>query len=208
MRGAVRGSFVRCFPFVRTWRFVVYFHCVLFSILDLKHPTHRCVVRARLVHGDGSSFSPKFKDGKMGGLVLTYSGIEEVVISPGESEVVTTGVAYDIPAGFYGVIQGLYMNSAVYAVYAISDVVGSDYKDEVSVHLVNRHRSRGYTVWPGDEIGVLIIKRSVEVLCIPVVEGDEDRSRRSRGYSAYPDETDGNPRPLSANNSISLCTVT
>ena len=64
----------------------------------------------------------------MGGLVLTYSGDEEVVISPGESEVVTTGVAYDILAGFYGVIQGFYMNSVVYAVYAISDVVGSDYR--------------------------------------------------------------------------------
>ena len=154
-----------------------------FSVLDLKHPTHRCVVRARLVHGNGSSFSPRFKDGKMGGLVLTYSGEDEVVISPGESEVVTTGVAYDIPAGFYGVIQGLYLNSAVYGVYAISDVVGSEYRDALTVHLVNNHRSRGYTIWPGDEIGVLIIKRSVDVLCIPVVEGSKDREQRGRGNS-------------------------
>ncbi len=157
-------------------------------------------MRARLVHGDGTSTSPRFKDGKIGGLVLTYSGESEVVISPGESEVLTTGIAYDIPVGFYGVIKGLYMNSAVYGVYAISDIIGSDYKEAVTVHLVNNHRSRGYTVWPGDEIGVLMIKRGIEVLCVPVVEDDRDRGQRGWGGSSYPDTGD--------KGSQTLCTLT
>ena len=201
-------SFVYYFPFVGTWCFGMFLRCVLFFVLDLKHPTHRCVVRARLVHGDGSSFSPRFKDGKMGGLVLTYSGEGEVVISPGESEVLTTGVAYDIPVGFYGVIKGLYMNSAVYGVYAISDIIGSEYRDAVTVHLVNNHRSRGYTIWPGDEIGVLMIKRSVDVLCIPVVEDSKDRGQRGRGSSDYSNNVDESSQTLTADSSTSLCTVT
>ena len=165
-------------------------------------------MRARLVHGDGSSFSPRFKDGKMGGLVLTYSGESEVVISPGESEVLTTGVAYDIPVGFYGVIKGLYMNSAVYGVYAISDIISSEYRDAVTVHLVNNHRSRGYTIWPGDEIGVLMIKRSVEVLCIPVVEDSKDRGQRGWRGSDYSDSDDKSSQTLLTSDSTSLCTLT
>ena len=82
--------------------------------------------------------------------------LENYFIQGGQQVLVRTGVAFEIPPGFVGLIRprsglatkaGVGMNS--------SGVVDSGYRGEIFVNLIN-HSKQGYNIQPGDRIAQIV----------------------------------------------------
>lgn len=149
---------------------------------DSTYHLHRCIVHARFVHRACDRHQTRFVKGMTGSLVLSYSGGHEVQIPPGRTAVLTTGVVYNIPEEFFGRVHGSLLHSTVHSVDVFNDVISSWREDEVVVHLINRYQTRTFMVWPEGEIGILVVERSILVMCIPVVKDGSDLDQQCATY--------------------------
>ena len=144
-----------------------------FILLDsTPHQLNRCVVHARVLRVGVRQ--PHFVENMRGSLALTHAGDHEVVIPPGGTAVLPTGIMLSIPGGFFGRIHGSLLQSTVYSVDTFNTILRSGDKNEVMVHLINRHPHRKYTVHPGEEIGMMVVEKETFVLCIPLEMTDND----------------------------------
>ena len=105
---------------------------------------------------------------------------EELTILPGETKLVKTGLAMEIPEGYAGLI---YARSGLAAKRGLAPankvgVVDADYRGEVMVGLHN-HSDKAYTVQPGERIAQLVL------LEVPAWETEEveslDETERGTG---------------------------
>lgn len=83
---------------------------------------------------------------------------EAVVIDPGESELIHTGIAVEIPDGYFGAIfarSGLATKQGLAPANKVG-VIDSDYRGEIMVCLHN-HSKYPRIVNPGDRIAQLVI---------------------------------------------------
>ena len=114
-----------------------------------------------------------------------YACLEEmVIIAPGESFWVPTGIALEVPEGCAGLI---YARSSMGAKRGLAPankvgVIDSDYRGEIRVVLLN-HSSQPQTVAPGERIAQLII---TPVLTPPYEEAEElsDTDRGTGGFGS------------------------
>ncbi len=105
-----------------------------------------------------------------------------VVIGPGETVFIPTGLAMEIPAGCAGLI---YARSSMGAKRGLAPankvgVVDSDYRGEVKVVLLN-HSAAVQTVGPGERIAQLIITP----VLTPAYEEAEELSDTDRGGGGF-----------------------
>ena len=87
-----------------------------------------------------------------------YAVGEEVVIQPGETKFIRTGLAMEIPVGYAGLIyarSGLACKRGLAPANKVG-VVDSDYRGEVMVALHN-HSAQTQTVAEGERIAQLVI---------------------------------------------------
>ena len=108
----------------------------------------------------------------------------EVLILPGQTVVIPTGWAFEIPAGFAGLIyarSGLATKSGLAPANKVG-VVDSDYRGEIMVALHN-HGSVVQTVSNGERIAQMVI---TPVLTPVYVEAEElsDTVRNSGGFGS------------------------
>ena len=83
---------------------------------------------------------------------------DDVVIGPGETALIPTGLALEIPPGYAGLVcarSGLATKQGLAPANKVG-VIDSDYRGEVLVSLHNRGRER-QTVSPGQRIAQLLI---------------------------------------------------
>lgn len=83
---------------------------------------------------------------------------EDIVIAPGETKVVHTGIALEIPEGYGGFLyarSGLATKSGLAPANKVG-VIDADYRGEIMVALHN-HSSEARTVLSGDRIAQLVI---------------------------------------------------
>lgn len=83
---------------------------------------------------------------------------EPIVIDPGETKIVSTGIALEIPEGYGGFLyarSGLATKSGLAPANKVG-VIDADYRGEVMVALHN-HSSESRTVKDGDRIAQLVI---------------------------------------------------
>jgi dUTP pyrophosphatase len=71
---------------------------------------------------------------------LDLYSVEEVVLQPGEWKAIPTGVAVEIPKGYFGLIKDRSGLALKYALHCLAGVVDENYRGEVKVVLINLGR--------------------------------------------------------------------
>jgi dUTP pyrophosphatase len=103
---------------------------------------------------------------------------ESFMIHPGERQVVGTGVALQIPEGFYGRVAPRSGLAAKHGVDVLAGVVDSSYRGEIKVVLLNTDRHNAFRVEKGDRIAQLIVETHFN---FEFKEGDLNETERGGG---------------------------
>lgn len=108
---------------------------------------------------------------------------ESLMIHPGERATVSTGIALEIPEGFYGRVAPRSGLASKHGVDVLAGVVDSGYRGEVKVVLLNTDRHNTFHVEKGDRIAQLILEAHFN---LPIVEIDslEESERGSGGFGS------------------------
>ncbi|MEA5004388.1 MAG: dUTP diphosphatase [Christensenella sp.] len=99
---------------------------------------------------------------------------EEVVIAPGETQMIHTGIAMEIPLGYAGLIyarSGLASKRGLAPANKVG-VVDSDYRGEFMVALHN-HSDKPQAVAPGERIAQMVVTPVMQLSFCEVQELDE-----------------------------------
>ena len=112
-----------------------------------------------------------------------YSNIETLV-PPGESVLIKTGLAIELPAGTYGRIAPR-SSLAIRGIETGAGVVDRDFRGEVKV-LLRNWSDDDLRVYKGDRVAQLVVERILEVGVNHVEDLSEtQRGNRGFGYSAH-----------------------
>ena len=125
---------------------------------------------------------PKYMSQGAAGMDLCAAVEGEVVLKPGEWQLIPTGLRVAIPPGYEGQIRprsGLALQHGLSVVNA-PGTVDSDYRGPVGVILINLG-NKPYTVQRGDRIAQLLIS-PVARPDIELVEELEDTERSQGGF--------------------------
>ncbi len=114
-----------------------------------------------------------------------YAAIEEAVtIEPGETKLIPTGLAFEIPVGFAGLIyarSGLASKRGLAPANKVG-VIDSDYRGEVMTALHN-HGKESQTVEPGERIAQMVIAPYITASFI-LSESLDDTERGDGGFGS------------------------
>lgn len=107
---------------------------------------------------------------------------ETIVINPGESVKVKTGIAMEIPDGYVGLMWDRSGMSTKNKIKSLGGVIDSGYRGESLVGLINLSDTP-YTVEKGHKIIQMLVQK---VERVDVVEADEltDTSRGEGGFGS------------------------
>lgn len=83
---------------------------------------------------------------------------ESVMVHPGERATIGTGIALEIPEGFYGRVAPRSGLASKHGVDVLAGVVDSSYRGEVKIVLLNTDRHNTFHVEKGDRIAQLIVE--------------------------------------------------
>ena len=107
----------------------------------------------------------------------------EIIIQPGETKLIHTGIALEIPEGYVGLVfarSGLASKRDLAPANKVG-VIDSDYRGELMVPLHN-HGSASQTVSPFERVAQLIIMPYIAAELIELEElGDTDRGQGGFG---------------------------
>src|SRR5437762_9695103 len=102
---------------------------------------------------------------------LDLFAVKAIVIEPGKSALVPTGIAIELPAGTEAQVRprsGLALKHAL-TVLNTPGTVDEGYRGEVGVILIN-HGSSPFTVEPGMKIAQLVVSPRIQVAVVDVAE--------------------------------------
>lgn len=125
---------------------------------------------------------PKYSSLSAAGADLCADTKENIVIAPGQTVFVKTGLSLEIPEGYVGLIYAR-SSSACKRGLAPANKVGvidSDYRGEIMVALLN-HSDKAQTVEPNERIAQIVI---TPYLAVDFVETD-DLSDTERGGGGF-----------------------
>lgn len=108
---------------------------------------------------------------------------EDVMVHPGDRKTVGTGIAMEIPEGFYGRVAPRSGLAAKHGVDVLAGVVDSSYRGEIKVVLLNTDKYNTFHVEKGDRIAQLIIESHFN---LPFLECESlgDSKRGSGGFGS------------------------
>ncbi len=115
---------------------------------------------------------------------LDLFAAREVTIEPGQSEIVPTGLAIELPPGTEAQVRprsGLASKHQVTVLNA-PGTIDQGFRGELGVILINHGRS-AYRVQQGDRIGQLVVQERLAVEVVEVEALSESR-RGSRGFGS------------------------
>jgi dUTP pyrophosphatase len=116
---------------------------------------------------------------------LDLTTCERVELAPGERGVVSTGLAFAIPAGYAGFVQprsGLAAREGI-AVVNSPGLIDSGYRGEVQVVLLNTDRERTFVAEAGERIAQLVVL-PVPELSLREVDTLPTSERGARGFGS------------------------
>lgn len=111
---------------------------------------------------------------------LDLSSIESLVIPSQSYAVVRTGLAVEIPIGYYGRIAARSGWAAKHGVGTLGGVVDSDYRGELACILAN-HGSADFEIKAGDRVAQFII----EAIITPEPIFVDELTETGRGESGF-----------------------
>lgn len=107
---------------------------------------------------------------------------EAVTIAPGETKMIPTGLAVEIPRGYVGLVfgrSGLALKRDLAPANKVG-VIDSDYRGELHVGLRN-HSREAYAIQPGERVAQLVILP----VCLPELAEVEELSETARGQGGF-----------------------
>ncbi len=107
---------------------------------------------------------------------------ETVVINPGESVKVKTGIAMEIPDGYVGLMWDRSGMSTKYKIKSLGGVIDSGYRGEILVGLINLSDST-YTIEKGHKVAQMLVQK-VERVEVDEVEEITESSRGEGGFGS------------------------
>lgn len=110
---------------------------------------------------------------------------EEMVIAPGETKLVPTGISLEIPVGYAGLIyarSGLATKRDLAPANKVG-VVDSDYRGEFMVALHN-HGNVEQRIEAGERVAQLVITPYLKAIFNEVEELDENTDRGTNGFGS------------------------
>lgn len=109
---------------------------------------------------------------------------EPVEVGPGETKIIKTGVALEIPAGWYGQLKSR-SGLGAKGLIVTAGVVDSGYRGEVGVVVVNGNRgpSGAFSFKPGDKVAQMVFLPVPEVE-ITLTQELEGSARGSSGFGS------------------------
>lgn len=96
----------------------------------------------------------------------------DVTLAPGERQLVPTGIAIALPAGYVGLVcarSGLAVRHGIGLVNA-PGVIDAGYRGEIGVVLVNHDRDAAVTLRRGDRIAQLVVQQVAQADLIEVAD--------------------------------------
>ncbi len=109
---------------------------------------------------------------------------EDIVLAPGETRLIPTGLAMELPIGYAGLIyarSGLASKKGLAPANKVG-VVDSDYRGEVMVALHN-HSSKAADIAPGERIAQLVITPYIAAV-FNTVESLDETTRGVGGFGS------------------------
>lgn len=138
----------------------------------------------------------KMPDPGDAGLDLSFAGDLPIWVEPGKNISIPTGLAVEIPEGFYGQILGR-SSLAKKGLVPLGGVIDSSYRGEIIIVLQNLNRfptewfhdSDSFKVEPGDRVAQLVVLPILDFAGggnIDVVDQSElsDTSRGDKGFGS------------------------
>ncbi len=137
----------------------------------------------RLAHGADLPL-PSYATAQSAGLDLAAAVAEDVTLAPGARQLIPTGLAIALPAGFEAQVRprsGLALKHGV-TVLNSPGTIDADYRGEVQVLLIN-HGTRPFVVKRGDRIAQMVVA-PVTQIAWNIVERLDETERGSGGYGS------------------------
>lgn len=140
---------------------------------------------ARLEHGAGLEL-PGYESAGAAGMDLR-AAVEEgihVVIEPGRHDLIPTGLAIALPAGYEAQVRPRSGLAAKHGITVLNSpgTVDSDYRGEIKVILIN-HGSAPFTVKRGERIAQMVIAPVTQAVLVEISELDST-VRGSGGFGS------------------------
>ena len=133
---------------------------------------------------DSGAVIPSYASAGAAGADLYACMAEPIVIGAGETALIHTGLAMEIPAGYVGLVfarSGLALKRSLAPANKVG-VIDSDYRGEVMVALHN-HGASDATVEPGERVAQLVLMPCPQALFEEAREL-EDTSRGAGGFGS------------------------
>jgi len=114
---------------------------------------------------------------------LDLYSVENVILKPGEWKAVSTGIAIEIPQGYFGLVKDRSGLALKYALHCLAGVIDENYRGEVKVLLINLGNR---------EVKLEKHSRIAQLLIVPYLEteveesenlSDTERGEKGFGYS-------------------------
>jgi dUTP pyrophosphatase len=152
-------------------------------MVEARPPLRPGVAVQRLAHGADLPL-PSYATPLSAGLDLMAAITSEVALAPGTRQLIPTGLAIALPAGFEAQVRprsGLALKHGI-TVLNSPGTIDADYRGEVQVLLVN-HGDAPFVIKRGDRIAQMIVA-PVTQIAWTVVEQLNDTERGAGGYGS------------------------
>lgn len=127
---------------------------------------------------------PSYATEQSAGLDLPAAIPNELIISPGESSLIPTGICMSIPVGYEGQVRprsSMALKNKVTVLNA-PGTIDSDYRGEVKVLLINLGKDP-FVIRPGDRIAQMVFAK-YETAEIVLTQSIDQTSRGSGGFGS------------------------
>lgn len=131
-----------------------------------------------------------------GDVGLDIKSIEDVILRPGETRVVKTGLRVELPAGYEAQVRPRSSISKKGILIHLG-TVDNEYRGEIGVIVTNLASSgdkswtevslshqKTYKIKKGDRVAQLVVKKYEEVELIKVQEVEDNTERGNKGYGS------------------------
>jgi|SRR3989338_4720644 len=108
--------------------------------------------------------------------------VEDYVLKPGEKIIVKTGIATEMPEGYFGSIRDRSGLAARYAIHVLAGVIDCHYRGEIGVVIINLGKEE-FSISKGDRIAQVLIQ-TVEHVNILEVNELSETSRGKDGFGS------------------------
>lgn len=132
-----------------------------------------------------SGETPKYKTSGSAGMDLTAYLEEVMVLTPGERDLIPTGIFIELPNGYEAQIRarsGLAVKHGISLTNGVG-TIDSDYRGEIKISLIN-HGHRDFVIKNGDRIAQMVIAKyeTVEWEKVDELDDLEQTARGSGGF--------------------------